>query len=166
MCEISPRVEESSDSPKEGISEERVGYACSHGQPWRHERHLRSTFRQKDATRVSLSVSLERKQDDFPRPFHPSPLLMMFSVPTTPSALIAVAVCTVCPLPLHSSRKNEAENSPVGLAQTLAWMMRHVVYNLYFHPLANFPGPCWARASLVSFAQGPHWLSIEFFFLI
>lgn len=25
----------------------------------------------------------------------------------------------------------------------------YLIYNLYFHPLAKFPGPFWARASLV-----------------
>ncbi|CAJ2505109.1 Uu.00g125030.m01.CDS01 [Anthostomella pinea] len=35
------------------------------------------------------------------------------------------------------------------LKETVAYMASHVIYNLYFHPLRNYPGPFWARASLL-----------------
>jgi hypothetical protein len=43
-----------------------------------------------------------------------------------------------------SSRWREACATAIAVA-TLSYL----IYNVYFHPLANFPGPFWARASLV-----------------
>ena len=32
----------------------------------------------------------------------------------------------------------------------VSFLLYQLIYNLYFHPLARFPGPFWARISLVS----------------
>ena len=41
----------------------------------------------------------------------------------------------------------------VGWRELVALMVMaaclHITYNVYLHPLAKFPGPFWARASLV-----------------
>lgn len=34
--------------------------------------------------------------------------------------------------------------------KALTYTVSAIIYNLYFHPLAKFPGPILARASLVS----------------
>lgn len=47
-------------------------------------------------------------------------------------------------LPNLSLRWREACATAVAIA-TLSYL----IYNLYFHPLSKFPGPFWARASLV-----------------
>ena len=36
------------------------------------------------------------------------------------------------------------------LALTLTVFIAHIIYNNYFHPLSRFPGPFWARTTLVS----------------
>lgn len=35
------------------------------------------------------------------------------------------------------------------LLQSLVYVIAYTIYNLFFHPLRNFPGPLLARASLV-----------------
>ncbi|KAH0293761.1 putative cytochrome P450 [Aureobasidium namibiae CBS 147.97] len=37
----------------------------------------------------------------------------------------------------------------VGFLLASLYISCHMVYNLYFHPLASFPGPFWARSSLL-----------------
>ncbi|KAI1323877.1 putative cytochrome P450 [Xylariaceae sp. FL0255] len=37
----------------------------------------------------------------------------------------------------------------IGLVLSFFYVLGYVIYNLYFHPLRNFPGPFWARASLL-----------------
>ncbi|CAJ2514068.1 Uu.00g021870.m01.CDS01 [Anthostomella pinea] len=41
-----------------------------------------------------------------------------------------------------------------ALAFALTAAVLHIIYNLYFHPLAKFAGPFWARSSLVSTLGG------------
>lgn len=35
------------------------------------------------------------------------------------------------------------------MKQLVAYLVGYVTYNLYFHPLRDYPGPFWARASLL-----------------
>lgn len=37
----------------------------------------------------------------------------------------------------------------IVVAIVVSYPICRVIYNLYLHPLAGFPGPFWARASLV-----------------
>jgi hypothetical protein len=38
---------------------------------------------------------------------------------------------------------------PLGLVCLLVYLLTTAVYNLYFHPLADIPGPFWAKVSTV-----------------
>jgi hypothetical protein len=50
---------------------------------------------------------------------------------------------------LVSVRKLSAKINLLILRQFASYTLSYIIYNLYFHPLRNYPGPFWARASLL-----------------
>lgn len=41
--------------------------------------------------------------------------------------------------------------NPTGPAQLAGYLVSHICYNVFFHPLRKFPGPFWMGASRISY---------------
>lgn len=65
------------------------------------------------------------------------------------SQLLALAVIVVRNCPCANQVRSSIQYANEITKQLLGWMLATIIYNLFFHPLRNIPGPLLHRASMI-----------------